>query len=88
MMLNSRPAKYDNGFKDLTDKNQVNPLIRCYIHLFNILLTSTLNLQKHNEFYLFCLLPDSYRFSCHRPYPKQAAQRPILGGLLGYKGGL
>jgi hypothetical protein len=41
MMLNSCPAKYNTGSEDLTDKNQVNPLIRCHIHLFNILLTPT-----------------------------------------------
>jgi xanthine dehydrogenase iron-sulfur cluster and FAD-binding subunit A len=29
-----RQAKYNTGSEDLTDENQVNPLRRCYIHLF------------------------------------------------------
>ena len=33
MMLNGHPAKYNNRSEDLTDNNQGNPLIRCYIHL-------------------------------------------------------
>jgi len=41
-MLNRRLATYNSGSEDLTDKHQLNPLIRCYIHLGDIGLTPTL----------------------------------------------
>jgi len=41
MMVNSRRAKYNRGSEDLTDKNQVYPLIRCYIHWGYLWLNST-----------------------------------------------
>jgi len=42
MMLNGRPAQYNSGSEDLTDQNQGNPLIRCYIHFGYIFLTPIL----------------------------------------------
>lgn len=44
LMLHSRWAKYDNGFRDAarTDKYPANPPIRCHIRLFNISLPLTI----------------------------------------------